>query len=92
MIITKEKTFRVRVASSKSELRTPIAIQNAYFTGCERNAIKSAVGDISAIGEGAAFLVEKWYVPPGMEWSGGYYTGYKSGEFLDGRYYPRNNF
>ena len=91
MIITKEKTFRIRVANSKSELRSPFSMKNATFTGCEKNAIKSAIESIETIGEGAAFLVEKWYVPAGMDWCDGYYNGYKGGEYLDGRYYPRNN-
>ena len=86
MIVTKANKFRIRVAESQAELRTPQATVNAYYTGDERTAIQSAVKDIEALGEGACFLVEKWY-------SDSYgYDSYKSGEFKGGRYYPRQNF
>jgi hypothetical protein len=82
--ITAERKFRIRVQSSKEALRTPEAIRQAYFTGNEKTALHSAIGDIKAMGDGACFLVEK-------EWNGSY-EGYKCGELIDGRYYPRNNF
>ena len=92
MLITNAQKFRVRLANSVAELRgRPLAQLTTYTSGVENVAVKSAVSDLLAMGDGAAFIVEKWHVPAGMQWADGYYQPYKCGEKIAGSYYPRNN-
>ena len=91
--ISATQTFRVRLAENKTDLRSkPLASLNVYTSGAEQTAVKSAIEDLNAMDDGAAFIVEKWHVPAGMQWADGYYQVYKCGEKIEGRYYPRNNF
>ena len=77
--------YRIRTAPSNKQLRTPLALQNAERTGSLKTAIHSAVRDIEAMGEGAAFLIEHYSDAYG-------WTTVHCGEVVDGRYVPRNNF
>ena len=91
-LITADQEFRVRLADNKNDLRgQPLAKLNVYTSGSEKTALKSAIEDLNAMRDGAAFIVEKWHVPAGMQWADGYYQTYRCGEKIDGRYYPRNN-
>lgn len=85
MIIDNPTSFRIRIAMSVAEIRSPLVIQNAYRTGNKVTAIHSAIKDIEALGEGAVFMVEHYTDRFGWQ-------EVQCGEFKDGRYYPRNNF
>jgi hypothetical protein len=85
MIIDKTNCFRIRIAATVAEIRSPLVLQNAYRTGNKVTAIQSAIKDIEALGEGAAFMVEHYTDRFGWQ-------EVQCGEFKDGRYYPRNNF
>jgi hypothetical protein len=77
--------YRVRIATNRTEIRTPEVLQGAYRTGSKNAAIHMAVKDIEAMGEGAVFMTEHYTDRFGWQ-------QVQCGEWKDGRYYPRNNY
>ena len=83
-VITTGNNLEVRVAASQELLNYP-AKPISYRTGSLKTAKHSAIKDIEAGGEGYCFKIIKTY-PSGNT------DTIACGEFMNSRYYPRNNF
>ena len=84
-IINNQNNLEVRIAMSSALLNTPECRANSYRTGNLKTALHSAIKDIEAMGDDAAFKIVKTYETGSQD-------SIKCGEMVNGRYCPRNNF